>query len=472
VRAIKKNAAGRFCVPSDFFVSGAIPVGTRAEVCAPALDCQFSNCRANDQRLPDWSGNGTVDASDPRLDVDSTTGPGPETITVPGGLVDGEYLLGALFYSGTRGDRATMQVTVGNASRTATANVIEQSWTEMFVVRVVDGVGTIQAIPPTPFSCATNVDCPLRQTCEASQCVAGCDAASDCAATESCLASGVCGVPPPPTNLSGDELRFELTWLGAIDLDVRGVKADATGRFCVDRAFVPDAILPGQLVQVCAPAADCSFGNCRGVTALPDWDGSGGASVGDPRIDIDDTNGLGPENLTIPGGLVDGDYLFGAVVFASSRGDRPTLRAFEAGALQTTQTADALPSSWTELLVVHVVNGVVTYEELAPPPFSCGANNDCPQQHSCTVATGQCVAGCSTDAGCAADQTCSIDGICESGLFGEGCADTSDCAAGLLCVGTNFGGTCKEPCTTPADCEQCTAARGVACTCSDAGRCE
>jgi hypothetical protein len=254
------------------------------------------------------------------------------------------------------------------------------------------------------------------------------------------------------------------------------VKADASGRFCVDSGFVRDAILPGQLVQVCAPEQDCSFSNCRDGRQLPDWDENGGSSVGDPRIDIDDTNGFGPEKLTIPGGLLDGDYLFGALVFSSARGDRPTLQGFENGTLRTTQTANALPSSWTEMLLVHVDNGLVTFEELAPPPFACAVNDDCPQQESCTVATGQCLAGCSSDAGCDADQTCNIDGICEAAPppapFGESCVDTSDCAAGLLCEDNIFGSSCEEACTTATDCEQCTAVSGVACTCSPAGRCQ
>jgi hypothetical protein len=42
---------------------------------------------------------------------------------------------------------------------------------------------------------------------------------------------------------------------------------------------------------------DCNFRNCQGGAVL-DW-GVPGVTIDDPHLDIDDTNGFGPENINI-----------------------------------------------------------------------------------------------------------------------------------------------------------------------------
>ena len=532
VRGVKRGTDGRFCVDTGFFPNGVPTTGARAQICTPSTDCSFDNCQAGDP-LPDWNASGTVDNGDPRIDRDDTNGPGPEILSVPG-LANGEYLFGALFFSGSRGERATLQGSIGAVSRTTTTRLVVKTWTELFIVRVVNGVGTIESLAVTPAPCVTSTTCLVGEQCNASGvCVAGCTADTDCGAAEFCDTDGtcadgcredldcaadefcdvgnghvcapgcgtnadcdatevctdnVCVTPAPPSGLSGTPINVELTWIGSqTDLDVRGIRKDSSGRFCVSDRFLPNnaTVGAGQLVQECTPAVvpsttvasggDCTFSNCRGTTArLPDWDLSGANSVGDPRIDVDDTRGFGPENLTIPGGLLDGEYLFGAVVFGSSRGDKATLRVSENGVQRVSQTANVKPSSWTELAIVRVVNRVVTVTAITPPAFACVSNTQCPIEHVCTAATGQCTPGCTSSTDCTGTEVCEANAcvVATNQPFEAACEVTAECATGLVCVDDTFGGTCGEACTTAAECELCSAALGRACTCGATGNCE
>jgi hypothetical protein len=115
----------------------------------------------------------------------------------------------------------------------------------------------------------------------------------------------------------GDDLHLQLTWdvpTGDVDMHFR--------RVGVDPYFGPSS---------------CYFGTCTGTP--PDWDGDGTeSSAGDPSLDIDDTNGFGPENINILNPQ-DGEYEVG-VHYWRSDGDptTATLKIYDKGSLKFDQT--------------------------------------------------------------------------------------------------------------------------------------
>lgn len=81
---------------------------------------------------------------------------------------------------------------------------------------------------------------------------------------------------------------------------------------------------------------DCYYGNC--TYSPPNWDGVSGFTDGDPKLDIDDLNGYGPENINIES-PVTGTYVIGVHAFSgngSPSGFTPTditVKVFLGGAL-------------------------------------------------------------------------------------------------------------------------------------------
>ena len=63
------------------------------------------------------------------------------------------------------------------------------------------------------------------------------------------------------------------------------------------------------LIAPCYPMWD-SFGDCYYGHRNPDWDNSGGSSAGDPSLDVDDTNGYGPENIVLVAPPFEGTYQY------------------------------------------------------------------------------------------------------------------------------------------------------------------
>jgi len=63
------------------------------------------------------------------------------------------------------------------------------------------------------------------------------------------------------------------------------------------------------LIAPCYPMWD-SFGDCYFGHRNPDWDNSGGSSAGDPSLDVDDTNGYGPENIVLVAPPFEGTYQY------------------------------------------------------------------------------------------------------------------------------------------------------------------
>jgi uncharacterized protein YfaP (DUF2135 family) len=76
------------------------------------------------------------------------------------------------------------------------------------------------------------------------------------------------------------------------------------------------------LIAPCYPMWD-SFGDCYFGHRNPDWDNSGGSSAGDPSLDVDDTNGYGPENIVLVAPPFDGIYQY-KVHYYSDNGYGPS----------------------------------------------------------------------------------------------------------------------------------------------------
>ena len=96
-------------------------------------------------------------------------------------------------------------------------------------------------------------------------------------------------------------IRVELTW------DTNGTDVDS------------------HLIAPCYAMWD-SFGDCYYANRNPDWDGSGGSSSGDPSLDVDDTNGYGPENIVLVAPPFDGIYQYKVHYFSGSVATTATVR--------------------------------------------------------------------------------------------------------------------------------------------------
>jgi hypothetical protein len=132
----------------------------------------------------------------------------------------------------------------------------------------------------------------------------------------------------------------------------------------------------GQNINWCTNM-DCYYGNCEG--GGPNWDGVAGFTDGDATLDIDDTNGFGPENINVEV-PVDDRYVI-AVHSYSGEGGGPgftatdvTVKVFLGGALTNTFTGhlDAKDQFWRVAKVV-VTNGVpvVTPIDTVATAFTC-----------------------------------------------------------------------------------------------------
>jgi hypothetical protein len=103
----------------------------------------------------------------------------------------------------------------------------------------------------------------------------------------------------------------------------------------------------------CDDDADCYFSNCNpGDSGWPNWDGVTGRTSGDPSLDIDDTQGFGPENINVDL-AVPGSYAFGATTFSGSGPFTMTMRLFVFGRLAGEWQQDGLSSEFWEVGAVH-----------------------------------------------------------------------------------------------------------------------
>ena len=147
---------------------------------------------------------------------------------------------------------------------------------------------------------------------------------------------------------------------------------------------------------------DCYFGN-----RTPDWGPTG--VNGNPTLDIDDTGGWGPENITIDASPVAGTYTIGVHYFCShslaepSAGDGPTsatARVFCGGALIATYTGIDLARTddWATIAEVD-------YPSCVGRSRSTRTEGSALYPSTFTVAR-HCEMPCTSDANCPAAERC------------------------------------------------------------------
>ncbi len=153
-----------------------------------------------------------------------------------------------------------------------------------------------------------------------------------------------------------------------------------------------------------APDGWWSIDDCYYANTGPDW-GPGGAA-GDPSLDLDDRDGLGPENITISTDPQSGTYTVGVHYFCSEEmgPTDATVRVFCDGALIATYSGITLDGtdSW------------VTVSEIDYPSCSGRSINDetvgAATLPASFTAARHCEIPCSTDADCPALHRCATIG--------------------------------------------------------------
>jgi hypothetical protein len=65
------------------------------------------------------------------------------------------------------------------------------------------------------------------------------------------------------------------------------------------------------------------YGDCYYLNPNPDWDDTGGPSAGDPSLDVDDTDGYGPEHIVLCAPPFNGRYSY-KVYYYSDHGNGPS----------------------------------------------------------------------------------------------------------------------------------------------------
>jgi hypothetical protein len=119
---------------------------------------------------------------------------------------------------------------------------------------------------------------------------------------------------------------------------------------------------------------DCFYGNCQGTPL--EWGAAGPA--GDPILDVDDTNGYGPENIFIVSGAEAGEYRIVIHNYDESPGTRATVRLYfddVEAARYTSLTLDAPSRIYWDVAKVRIttkqITAVNTYGSV--PPAAAGA---------------------------------------------------------------------------------------------------
>ena len=126
----RQNANDNYCVRS--LGGGTGNVGPVAEECGGEegedTDCYYGNCGGGHSNAPEWDGEIGRTLGDPSLDIDDTSGYGPENINVDT-AVAGSYLFGVTTFSSGTDTPATMRLYLyGQLSGEWTKVIRDEFW--------------------------------------------------------------------------------------------------------------------------------------------------------------------------------------------------------------------------------------------------------------------------------------------------------------------------------------------------------
>ncbi len=121
---------------------------------------------------------------------------------------------------------------------------------------------------------------------------------------------------------------------------------------------------------------DCYYSNCTTLLGRPQLQWGNGGEEDDPRLDLDDLNGFGPENVNIEEPEVAQDYLVGVHYYraAGSGTERPTvatIRIYIGGRLEYEEAAELLDTeAWWEPAIIMwgEANPILPRRRLQPNP--------------------------------------------------------------------------------------------------------
>lgn len=216
-----------------------------------------------------------------------------------------------------------------------------------------------------------------------------------------------------------------------------------------------DILLSKRAEDGLCSANTCGYDSCRpNVGGRPDWDGSGGPSEGDPLLEVDNTQGYGPEKIVLAS-PANGTYYARVHAYRLGPGQTTT-------ATVTVRANGVVIGTFSQLLtgnkdlwegVTITWNGntaTATASTQVTPNQTCGSNGSgllcehagqCPDGEFCSwslLISGSCTLGCANDSDCLGNQKCNGAGQCvPSGTNlandGESCSNDGDCSWGLTC---------------------------------------
>jgi len=257
-----------------------------------------------------------------------------------------------------------------------------------------------------------------------------------------CDQNGLCVVSQNP------DLAVVLNWDNNADLDLHVRLED--GPFCSNNS--------------------CDYTNCGANTTgtPPEWDGATGRTAGDPVLDIDDTDGIGPEQAHIEA-PINANYTVAVNFYAGTTppaDSTATVRVYVGGGLQHTISHtlvandmwEAVTIAWQDgVSVILPVDNVTANWTCNGPTTPCTSDANCssaawPDGEYCSTSN-ECVRGCRDNGSCTIGYVCNGAHACvlDTGSLGgwlDPCATSDECQADLYC--NPLFAHCSEWCPPPS----------------------